>query len=115
MKRGMRFGWIACGMIVAACCGAWAQTVDPQVTAACEAELKTPLPVDVATPPVPKVLDKCDSYKLYDKKEWAAARRCAIWERAVRLPKLPGNPRDPLVDVPMGGPVVLALEYANGE
>src|ERR1700722_1880780 len=106
MKRGMRFGWIACGMIVAACCGAWAQTVDPQVTAAWAAELKTPLPVDVVKAPVPEVLAKWGSYKLYDKKEWAAARNCAIRERAARLPKLPGNPKDSTEDISVAGPVV---------
>jgi hypothetical protein len=102
--------------------GAGAQLADtaPQVQSACASTMATPLPADMVGIPVPKSYPTCDSYTLYANKDYAAARACAIQERALLIAQGPGsaeqrkdiNGNDSFLT---GGEVVLAQLYANGE
>jgi uncharacterized protein YecT (DUF1311 family) len=109
--------------IFLATAGAHAQltTADPAVQSACARVVATHLPAGMEGPP-PAAYPKCDSYSFYEKKDYPAARACAIQERLALLARLPGSPSitqpaDSANDGgdPAGGLVVLSQLFANGE
>ncbi len=75
--------------------------------------MAAPVPTDMAAIPIPQSFPSCGSYSLYAKKDYAAARACAIQERAVLIARGPGSAEDALFQT--GGEIVLAQLYANGE
>ena len=113
---------LAALLLAAAAAHAQLTTASPAVQAACAPTAATPLPDDMANLPVPASYPTCDSYSLYEKKDYASARACAIQERRALLARLPDSPAqaepaDASNDggEPAGGLVVLAQLYANAE
>jgi uncharacterized protein YecT (DUF1311 family) len=98
-------------------------TAAPAVQTACAADYTgAALPADIAGLAVPATYPKCDSYALYEKRDFQRARLCAIAERGALLARLPDSPANPQAadeandgGEPAGGLVVLAQLYANGE
>jgi len=109
-------------LVVSAAAHAQLSTADSAVQSACTQTAATPLPADMADLPVPRIYPECDSYSLYDKKNYKDARACAIQERLALLARLPDSPSAPRVAGsandgfdPAGGLVVLSQLYANAE
>lgn len=109
-------------LLVSAAAPAQLTTASPAVQSTCASTSATPLPADMADLPVPATYPTCDSYSLYDKKDYSGARTCAIQERLALLARLPDSPAkaEPADEAndgrdPAGGLVVLSQLYANAE
>lgn len=117
----MRVQFLLTLLVFCAAAGAQLKDADPEVRSACAATAATPLPADMTGVATPKSYPVCDSYGLYDKKDYAAARACAIEERAALLDRIPDSPSAPRMGIDSaepdaaGGLVVLTELYANGE
>lgn len=82
----------------------------------CTGYLKTPLPPEAITMPVPRTWPDCASIRSYSgigrKVDYAAARECAWRERSAQLVDL--EPRYTAESL-FGGSAMLTVLYANGE
>ena len=109
-------------LLVSVGAGAQMSTADPAVQSACRQVAGVPLPEEMVGLAVPTIYPKCDSYALYEKKDYAGAWGCAVLERMALLARLPDSPAAARVadaaddgGDPAGGLVVLSQMYANGE
>lgn len=114
MKRPL----IVASVLLAFALPLWSQleNADQATQSKCREYLKTPLPPEATSLPVPKKWPDCVSYKSYSgigqKVDFDAARTCAWQERLAQKADL--EPRD-LEDSIFGGSAMLTVLYANGE
>ena len=122
MRNGVLIGLLF-ALTAHAQVAATAAAADTPIREACTAVAATPLPLEIAGAITPESYPTCDSYALYAKQDFAAARTCATGERAALLAHAPGSPNvisetpplDDESDKIVGGMVVLTELYANGE